>query len=840
MSGFPTSGRGGRARGRGYGGGQWRGRGNNWRGRGSRGGRGGWRGAQSQGAGNTNSHNNSNNDSFQIVAQNSQSSQQRITSLFDIVPGPYRGWKLYFHLEGYAEGSTTVKKIKAVETFIKKHRRMYPPTEVEERRSYALDIKLISSDENFKTEWPTFKDDLEDEPEHSIGCLGLGMHQVVLLALEEEARAQLTDLERAQLPPHNLAAIRARILNHEPVLQLKTLKSNYFGKLVSVRGTVIRVGNLKLSCVWMAFSCNTCSSIQCVRQPQGKYTLPTKCSSDGCRARSFAPKHASPFTQTVNYQSIRLQEISDDEHREGGRVPRSVEVELMEDLVDSCAPGDVVTVTGIIRVHNTEESSNKQKNSSMFLLYIEAASIMNNKKNSAGGKSSVGVEFNLKDYYAIQEIHAEPALFRLLVNSLCPMIFGHEIVKAGLLLALIGGAQFAGRDSRSDSHILVVGDPGLGKSQMLQACASVAPRGVYVCGNTSTTSGLTVTLSRESGGDYALEAGALVLADQGSCCIDEFDKMSTQHQALLEAMEQQSISIAKAGVVCSLPARTSILAAANPVSGHYNRAKTVSENLRMGQALLSRFDLVFILMDQPNEHLDNLLSEHVMALHSGFGSRGSVSGASSSQSKTNVAGDGEVPLSERLRLYANETFDPIPHQLLRKYIAYARKYVNPTLSEDASAVLKQFYLDLRKKHHTADSAPVTTRQLESLIRLTEARAKLELREKATYQDALDVVEIFRSSLVDSFADELGTLDFNRSQNGSGMSSRNKAKKFIAVLQRRSELQSKSLFSAAEMREVAQTCGVMGADFFDFVNTLNTQGFLLKKGNQTYQLVSAGH
>ncbi|XP_033102817.1 DNA helicase MCM8-like [Anneissia japonica] len=154
--------------------------------------------------------------------------------------------------------------------------------------------------------------------------------------------------------------------------------------------------------------------------------------------------------------------------------------------------------------------------------------------------------------------------------------------------------------------------------KMLKAVVNVAPRGVYVCGNTTSATGLTVTLSKESGtGDYTLEAGALVLADQGCCCIDEFDKMSSQHQALLGAMEQQSISLAKAGIVCNLPARAAILAAANPVGGHYNKAKIVSENLKMGSALLSRFDLVFILVDKPDEQMDSMLSEHVMAMHAG-------------------------------------------------------------------------------------------------------------------------------------------------------------------------------------------------------------------------------
>ena len=152
---------------------------------------------------------------------------------------------------------------------------------------------------------------------------------------------------------------------------------------------------------------------------------------------------------------------------------------------------------------------------------------------------------------------------------------------------------------------------------MLQAVANISPRGVYVCGSYSSTSGLTVTLLREGSGDNVLEAGALVLADQGCCCIDEFDKMGQEHQSLLEAMEQQSISIAKAGIICSLPARTSVIAAANPVGGHYNKAKTVAENLKLSPAVLSRFDLIFILIDRPDEELDKMLSEHVMALHAG-------------------------------------------------------------------------------------------------------------------------------------------------------------------------------------------------------------------------------
>nr|CAD7574505.1 unnamed protein product [Timema californicum] len=766
-------------------------------------------------------------------AQNSQSSQLHIPELSQTFL--YRGWKLYFPQEPCQDGSSTVRKVEAIEQFIAGSKKLYSHTDIEERRAFTLNLKTLTNDEVFKVMWPNLMEDLTDNPETTLNCMSLAMHQMVGTALENEVKLQLQDGD--DIPPIKLPIIRARPTNFEPVTELKNLKASYYGKLVSVRGTIIRVGNVKILCTWMAFLCNSCRAMQCIKQPEGIFTQPTSCTSDDCRSRTFSPLISSPYTQTVNWQSVRLQELVADDRREGGRIPRTIECELMEDLLNSCVPGDVVTITGIVKVRNSEETTNK-KAPSMFVMYIEVVSLVNNKTNSASGKGfGAIVEFNIKDYYAIQQIHSEPNIFRLLVNSLCPLIYGHEMVKAGLLLALFGGSMRED-GGRADPHVLVVGDPGLGKSQMLQACSSVAPRGVYVCGNTSTASGLTVTLTREGGGNYSLEAGALVLADQGCCCIDEFDKMSNQHSALLEAMEQQSISIAKASVVCSLPARTSVLAAANPVGGHYDRGKTVSENLRLGSALLSRFDLVFILLDRPNEHLDSLLSEHVMALHSGLKHKSNVIKSSNSSMQRCEVRD--ISLRERLTLHSDDELDPIPHQLLRKYVSYARKYVHPVLSPEAAAVLQQFYLDLRRQHQSLDSTPITTRQLESLVRLVEARAKLELREEITETDALDVVEVMKYSLVDTLSDEFGHLDFNRSQHGSGISTKNQAKTFIAALQRRADGQSRSVFSVQEMKEVANMAGVQVTDFFSFLSALNVQGFLLKKGPNLYQLLTVDY
>ncbi|GBG76109.1 hypothetical protein CBR_g21769 [Chara braunii] len=253
------------------------------------------------------------------------------------------------------------------------------------------------------------------------------------------------------------------------------------------------------------------------------------------------------------------------------------------------------------------------------------------------------------------------------------------------------------------------------------------------------------------------------------------------HMALLEAMEQQSVSVAKAGLVATLSARTAVLAAANPIGGHYNRARTVNENLKMSSALLSRFDLTFILLDSRDELMDRRLSEHVFALH------GRRSFPSSTRSKSYVqpkrphhldaemAIDYASSIAKRLRLepLGNSNFEPAPPRLLQKYIAYARQYVFPRMSEEACQVIQNFYLRLRERRQSGDSTPITLRQLESLVRLAEARARIELREVVTKQDAVDVVEIMKESLLDKYVDEQGCVEVGRS---GGMSKQKEAKR----------------------------------------------------------------
>ena len=488
-----------------------------------------------------------------------------------------------------------------------------------------------------------------------------------------------------------------------------------------------------------------------------------------------------------------------------------------------------------------------------------SSSLSSSSSSSSRAGKKDAISFTEKDLETIAQVamHRNRNPFDFLVASLCPAIVGNDLVKAGMLLSLFGGNTSDTLDEknhvpvRGDLHVLVVGDPGLGKSQMLKACCKAAPRGVYVCGNTTTSTGLTVTMVRDPvTKDYALEAGALVLGDQGVCCIDEFDKMGSEHQALLEAMEQQSISVAKAGIVCTLSARTSILAAANPVGGHYDRSKTVSENLKMSDPLLSRFDLIYILLDKVDTNRDKMLTRHIMDLHSGShanamggertwkgggqGGRGGGGGGGSAEEQR-----GQV--EERLAAAAIEEGQHVlPASMLRKYIAYARRWVSPKLSEDAARILRKFYLELRGKVQDDDSTPITMRQLEALVRLCQARAKADLREIATADDARDVVEIMEKALFDICSDDLGALHFGRV---SGCSDSKLQKRLVDTLRTSAKRKGNARFSTVDIVACARAAKVYHLicakhDFQEFLGVLCTSCYLLKKGKGSYQLSSS--
>lgn len=305
-------------------------------------------------------------------------------------------------------------------------------------------------------------------------------------------------------------------------------------------------------------------------------------------------------------------------------------------------------------------------------------------------------------------------------------------------------------------------------------------------------------------------------------------------------MEQQTVSVAKAGVLCALPARTSIIAAANPSAGHYDKSKTVAENLKIWPTLLSRFDLVFILLDHADAHLDELLTKHIQALKANQNKPAAVGvdrfrsnltqAPSFSLSSVHLTPEqDDAPLYERLKLTNQMEFQAVPAEIIRKYILYARKFCFPTISTAAIEELKKFYLEMRTTRCGIDTVPVTTRQLEALIRMTQARARLELAAEANIQHARDVLDILRYTMIDVLSTDRGTLKMKRSINGSGMSHSTKVKRFLQLLQE----QGKNIFTVAELKELATS---MNFEAFanQIIDTLNVQGFLIKRGTNIYK------
>lgn len=554
-----------------------------------------------------------------VVINLSSITQQENLNSFAIAAlnEPYPGWNLYLPEEEYAADSSTVKNILNMEIYFKKNYTAPFFAKVKKNLWYTLNLNTLLNDEEFDKSWPTFPKNFIDNPSHTIACINLAVHQIVHKIANEKTpeNPDLLHINRT-----SLKLLQCRLQGHQPITNLKSIRVHNNQQLLSVRGRITSVNASTINCSWLAFKCSSCFSQQAIKQNDNTVCLPSSCKNRGCKARSnFIPLQSSIYTRLEMCQRIKLEEIKFTGEIDSERLPRKIEIELKYDLVDAVLIGDDVIVTGIVHV-TSPNTDNFMTPSDRHKIYIEAVSITSNindkdspdDSDDKAGKTSEQAEesmnlnatqsfqFSQKDMQAIEMIKDEPSPFRLLVHSLCPGIYGHEMVKAGLILGLFGGGAIT-KDKRNEIHVLMVGDPGVGKSQLLQACANLSPRGVFIGGNSTSSVGLTVTSRHEKGNVTSVEAGALVLADQGVCCIDEFDKMSTNYQALLEVMEQQIVSIAKSGILCSLPARTSILAAANPSDGHYNKSKTIAENVRMSRALLSRFDLAFLVLDNADQ-----------------------------------------------------------------------------------------------------------------------------------------------------------------------------------------------------------------------------------------------
>ncbi len=541
---------------------------------------------------------------------------------------------------------------------------------------------------------------------------------------------------------------RARIANFPVQRSLRQINSEVITKMTSVSGMVVRASEVKPLAKEVTY--------KCLDKHISKFTLidgmsldnAVKCQTPKCPYKNLAiVPEASRF---IDFQIVRLQELPED--LPPGQLPHYVNVSMKQDLVDYARPGDRIVLTGIVRIEQERITGVDKSASALYRLRIDGNNIeFIGGKGTKSSRRSEREEISPDEEKIIRSLAKNPDVYDRLVASFAPHIRGHEIFKEAILLLIVGSTQRSlsdGTKVRGDINVFLVGDPGTAKSEMLKFCARIAPRGLYTSGRGSTAAGLTAAVVRDTSGIFMLEAGAVVLGDQGLVCIDEFDKMRPEDRsALHEVMEQQSASIAKGGIVATLNARTSILAAANPMFGKYDPHKNLTENVNLPIPLLTRFDLIFVVRDIPSREKDRKIAQHIISQHGSSGT---------------------------------DTTSLVDIDILTKYLGYAKR-IEPILTKEAESKIMEFYLKMRSLDGDDKMITITPRQLEGLIRLSTARARILLKNQIEEEDAERAIYLFEQMLENSGIDvNTGKVDIGVLQ-GRPRSEVSKLQMFMEIL-----------------------------------------------------------
>ncbi|HYY91055.1 MAG TPA: minichromosome maintenance protein MCM [Candidatus Dormibacteraeota bacterium] len=550
------------------------------------------------------------------------------------------------------------------------------------------------------------------------------------------AQMRVEDPEYAE----HVGKIFARFRRFPEKTALRRIGAEHIKKLALVDGIVVRTTQVRPTIVSAVFRCRKCLET-IVQDQEGELIRGPGTHCPFCK-QSTSFELMEEQSKFKNTQEARIQERPED--LPPGQLPRYLDIRLEDDLVDTARPGDRVSVTSIVRAE--KQTVGERGKLRTFSIYLEANFV------DVVGKETEVVEITPEDEKQIVEASQDPWVLRKLIMSLAPSIYGYEDVKEGILYSLFGGTAKQlpdGINIRGDENVLLIGDPGTAKSQLLQYVSRIAPRGLYTSGRGTTAAGLTAAVLREKTGGMILEAGALVLADKGVACIDELDKMRPDDRvAIHEALEQQTVSVAKGGIVATLNARAAVLAAANPALGRYEPHRNVGENINLPVTILSRFDLIFIIKDQPEPDYDARMSEHILALH---------------RSKT------------------SPDTAPFAPDFLRKYISFAKRII-PVLGPEAVTELRDFYLKMRSKGGSEAAVAITPRQLEALVRISEARARAFLRDRVTIEDAKSAIRIMTVSLSDVGVDvKTGAMDIDVIMTGKPRSLRDSFQRVIETV-----------------------------------------------------------
>src|SRR5687767_9273349 len=590
--------------------------------------------------------------------------------------------------------------------------------------------------------------------------------------------------------------IKVRIGNYSVQRTLRDINAEVIDKLIGVWGMVVRSSEVKPLAKKIGYRCMDCHSINEAQLKGLLLKKPTKCVNCAEKELEMDPEN-SIFT---DFQLVRLQELPED--LPAGQLPHYVEVTVMGDLVDQCRPGDRVMLTGVVRIE--QEQLSPQLKTSLFRLRMEGNNI-EYLGGRAGNKDTRTVEriaISTKDEKNISAISGKPDAYDKLIASFAPHVYGHEVIKEAILLLIVGSVTKKlsdGSTRRGDINVLLVGDPGTAKSEMLKFAAKIAPRGLYTSGRGSTAAGLTAAVIRDKTGIMMLEAGAVVLGDQGLVCIDEFDKLKPEDRsALHEVMEQQTCSVAKGGIVATLNARTSILSAANPLYGKYDPFKNITENVNLPIPLLTRFDIIYVIRDIPEKEKDHRIASHILELHRE---------------------------SERTGQYLIEI------DLFSKYLAYS-KTMEPKLTVEAIDKIRDYYMKMRNVE-SEGMITVTPRQLEGLVRLATARSKLLLKDYVDSEDAERAIYLIQTMLETAGVDvntgrvDLGVL------HGKPQSEISKLKLFMEVFNGLSGQDKNDVEEKNFINELIQTGRFSEDDAKNFLNKAMQNGQIYERRSGFY-------